>query len=508
MHQQRTVILAGFILAKFVLQYFAISADYDLQRDEFLHLDQANHLAWGYLSVPPVTSWISWLIKLLGNSVFWIKFFPALFGALTMVLVWKTIGELKGTLFAHILGATGILFSALLRLNTLYQPNSLDVLSWTAFYFTLVKFISNKQPRWLYAGALVFAIGFLNKYNIVFLALGLLPAILLTKHRSIFLQPHFYFAALLALLLVSPNLWWQYRNNFPVFHHLQELAETQLVHVNRLDFLKEQLLYFIGEIFVLFAGVYAILFYAPFKPFRVFFWSILFTLAVFIYFKAKGYYAIGVYPIYIAFGAVFLGEKLQRGWIKYLQPVTLALPVLLFIPMFNVFFPNKSPDYIASHSKPYKSLNLLRWEDGKDHALPQDFADMLGWKELAEKLDSVVSTLPNLDHTIILCDNYGQAGAINYYSRNKQVKASSFDADYINWLPLQQKITSAILVKGGDDEDKDRKEEIPLFDTVYLATKRINAYAREPEISIYVLRGAKVDINQRITAEMESEKIK
>jgi hypothetical protein len=48
-------VLILFILAKFILQYSLISPEYELQRDEYLHIDQANHLAWGYLSVPPVT---------------------------------------------------------------------------------------------------------------------------------------------------------------------------------------------------------------------------------------------------------------------------------------------------------------------------------------------------------------------------------------------------------------------------------------------------------------------
>src|SRR5215203_4296615 len=132
---KKTIILIGFIIVKILFQYFLINPEYDLHRDEYLHLDQGDHLAWGYLSVPPVTSWISFVIKLLGDSVFLIKFFPAAFGALTLVLVWKTIEELKGSLFALIMGATAVLFSVLLRLNILYQPNSLDVLCWTAFYY-------------------------------------------------------------------------------------------------------------------------------------------------------------------------------------------------------------------------------------------------------------------------------------------------------------------------------------------------------------------------------------
>ena len=503
---KKTLILIGFIVLKFLLQYSLISPGYDLQRDEYLHLDQAHHLAWGFESVPPFTSWISYIICLLGNSVFWVKFFPALFGSLTIVVVWKAIEELNGNLFALILGANCVLFSALLRLNTLHQPNSFDVLSWTTFYFVLIKYFNTEKAKWLFVAAVVFAFGFLNKYNIVFLLIGFFPAILLTEQRKVFGKKNLYIALVLALVIVLPNLFWQYRNNFPVIHHLKELSDTQLVNVDRLNFLKSQLLFFIGALFVIIAGLYALLFYKPYKKYTTFFWAIIFTLAVFIYLKAKDYYAIGLYPIYIYFGSVFIADILKDAWKKYLQPVAIAIPLLLFIPIFKVAFPNKSPEYIVQHAQPYKNFGLLRWEDGEDHALPQDFADMLGWKELASKVDSVCSKLPNLDETLILCDNYGEAGAIKYYTKSKKVIASSFDADYIDWLRFDKKITDVVLVKEADDDDKERKTEIPLFDTVYLAAKRKNQFAREREISIYVLRNAKVDVHTRIRDEMDRKK--
>lgn len=159
---KKTTILIGFISLKFALQYLLISPEYDLHRDEYLHLDQAHHLAWGFQSLPPFTSWVSYLIYLLGNSVFWVKFFPALFGALTIIVVWKAIEELSGNLFALILGANCVLFSALLRINTLYQPNSFDVLSWTLVYFLFIKYIKSENTKWLLIGAVAFAIGFLN----------------------------------------------------------------------------------------------------------------------------------------------------------------------------------------------------------------------------------------------------------------------------------------------------------------------------------------------------------
>jgi hypothetical protein len=502
---KKNLILIAFIILKFALQYILISPEYDLQRDEYLHLDQAHHLAWGFLSVPPVTSWFSYLIFLLGNSVFWIKFFPALFGALTLIIVWKTIETLKGNLYALILGATCILFSCLLRLNTLYQPNSLDVLCWTAFYYVVIQYIKTEEKKWFYIGAVVFAFGFLNKYNILFLLIGLLPALLLSNQRKILAEKKLYFALILGLLLILPNLVWQYNNQFPIVHHMKELAETQLVNVNRADFLKEQLLFFIGSFLVILSGLYALLFYKPFAHYKFFFATILFTLIVFIYFKAKAYYAIGLYPVYIAFGAVFLSNILNTGWKRYLQPVFVLIPLLLFIPMYNLAFPNKSPEYIAQHPEKYKKLGMLRWEDGKDHALPQDFADMLGWKELARKTDSVYASLPNSENTLVLCDNYGQAGAINYYSK-KGIKAVSFNADYVNWFNLDVKYKNLIRIKEYEKESDELTETGPYFQTSRIVGEISNQYAREYGTTIFLFTDAKIDVTKRLEQEIKNEK--
>lgn len=167
---------------------------------------------------------------------FWVKFFPALFGALTILVVLKIIEELKGNLFALALGGTCVLFSAILSLNTLYQPNSFDVLSWTLLYYILIKYFHTENSKWLVVAAVVFAFGFLNKYNIVFQVLGLIPAILLSQQRRIFGKKQLYIAAFFGLLLISPNILWQYQNNFPVIHHLNELTATQLVNVDRFGF--------------------------------------------------------------------------------------------------------------------------------------------------------------------------------------------------------------------------------------------------------------------------------
>jgi hypothetical protein len=323
--------------------------------------------------------------------------------------------------------------------------------------------------------------------------------------RKILSEKKLYFALIFGLLLILPNLLWQYDNHFPIVHHMKELAETQLVNVDRLGFLKEQILFFIGSLLVIIAALYALLFYKPFLKYRFFFTALVFTLIVFLYFKAKAYYAIGLYPVYIAFGAVFLSDILKSGWKRYLQPVFIIIPLLLFIPMYNLVFPNKSPEYIMQHAEKYKNLGMLRWEDGKDHALPQDFADMLGWKELARKTDSVYAALSNPEKTLVLCDNYGQAGAINYYTK-KGIKAVSFNADYVNWFNLNVQYKNLIRIKEYEENSNEFKETSPYFKSSLIAGEITNKYAREYKTTIFLFTDAKININKRIEQEIKETK--
>lgn len=494
-----TIILFLFVLLKIVLQYLLVNPVYELHRDEFLHLDQAKHLAWGFHSVPPLTSWVSWLILKLGNAVFWVKFFPALFGGLTIVVVWKTIEHLKGSLFACVLASTALLFSVLLRINILYQPNSLDILCWTLVYYTVVRYIQTEKPKWLYFLAISFAIGFLNKYNIAFCLLGLLPALILSKHRKLFTKPEFYFSLILGLAIISPNIIWQIQNDFPVLKHMKELAETQLVHVNRIGFLKEQFFFFIGSVFIIITAFVGLFSYAPFKTFGVLFWAYLFTIVIFIFLKAKAYYAIGLYPIFLAFGATYLSILLQQGWKFYLRP--LAFVVILFFGYATIetSLPVYTPGTYAQFAKEGKPFSSHTWEDGKKHFISQDFADMLGWKELTSKVDSIYLTLPDKNHTLIICDNYGQAGAINYYTKINGLKADSFNTDYDKWINLDDEIKTVIRIK--DAKNLNNTRDLSLFNNIAEVAKIDNPFAREKGTRIIILSNPKIDLAKLLREE-------
>ncbi len=501
--KSKDYLLFVLIAIKFILQYMLIHPVYELQRDEYLHLDQGLHLAWGYISVPPMTSWISILIHILGGTVFWVKFFPAAFGAMTMVLVWKMIEKLNGSLYACFLGTLAVLLSPLLRINLLYQPNSFDIFFWTLAFYILIQWIQTGENRWIYLAALVLALGFYSKYNILILVAALLPAILLTPSRRIFTNKHLYLAMLGGIILVLPNLYWQYKNDFPTMSQLHALADTQLVNVNRLDFLKDQGLYFINSLFIILFALVGFFSYPPFRKYQVIAFTYIFAIALFLLFKAKSYYAVGLYPVLLAFGAVYIEQMTIDGLKKYLQPVALLFLGILFIPVIMVGFPNKSPEQIKTQLDLYRNFGMLRWEDGKDHHLPQDFADMVGWRELAEKVDAVYDTITSQTQTLVLCDNYGQAGAINFYSRHKNINAVSFNADYINWIPLDKPIRNVIRIVESDEVDQEINDTSPIFNAVTKRGTIENPDAREFGTSIIVLQNANADINQLIAKEIK-----
>mgnify|MGYP001815003470 FL=1 len=102
------------------------------------------------------------------------------------------------------------------------------------------------------------------------------------------------------------------------------------------------------------------------------------------------------------------------------------------------------------------------------------------------------------------CDNYGEAGAVNFYSKNKTGEALTIDADYMYWYPLDEgEIVNVILVKGPWDEDPERTRERDLVDSIQQIGEITHPYAREKGTKVYLLKGAKVSVNDILREEIE-----
>jgi hypothetical protein len=286
---------------------------------------------------------------------------------------------------------------------------------------------------------------------------------------------------------------------------MDELAKTQLVNMSRAGFIKEQFLFFLNSIFLLILAFIGFFRYPPFKPYRFIFLGFAISMVLYIYFRAKGYYSLGLYPVILAFGAVYFGQ-LTPGR-KYLRAAAVAFLLLLFLPFLRLAFPYMKAEKMVAESTIYRDAGLLKWEDGKEHHMQQDFADMLGWRELAYKVDSTVNTLKEKDKVLILTNNYGQAGAINFYTINN-LQAVSFNADYLNWFPVGKPIQHVIRVMELEDDDDDpgRTQERSLCDTLILAGEITDQYAREKGTKIWLMKNVKPEVWPIILKEIEEHK--
>lgn len=421
---------------KFLLPFILQSPVYELQRDEYLYYQQGQHFDLGYLENPPLLSWLGMISSWLGGSEFWIKLWPSLFGAFTIIVTCLLTAEFGGRAFAQFLAGLGIITGAYLRMHSLFQPNILDIFFWTLSIYLLVRFIKTRETKFLYGFVFSLALGWWGKYSIIFLVASIFIGLLLSKHRSIFLQRKTYIAIFLGVVLIVPNVWWQYDHKWPLIHHMQELQETQLQFSNPIGFLVDQLLYLIPVVFVWITGLVWLF---KQKEWRFLGWSYFLVIALLILGRGKSYYSMGIYPMLLAAGGVSLENWTIRK--KWLRPALTVLAIALTIPFIPMLLPIWKPEKLAAFYKKnnIEKTGLLKWEDQQNHPLPQDFADMLGWKELTKKTEAFFNSLPDSTkaNTIINCDNYGQAGAFQFYGKGDSFKRKTItgNGSFLLWLP-------------------------------------------------------------------------
>ncbi len=489
-------------LFKIAISVFLLNSNYELHRDELLYADQGSHLAWGYLEVPPMMAAMSYCSKaLLGGNFAWgLKAWMELCGGLTVFATGLIVMRMGGGLFAQALACWGVMLSAYLRVHILFQANALDILCWTMICYYMVCYFKKPENRFLlYCGVFV-GFGVLSKYSIGFYVAALFIGALLTDHRKLLTNKYTYFAALIALAICSPNLWWQYSHRFPLFHHFNELYELELQHITPTGFLVAQLFFLLPAIIIWTSGLIFALFSREGVPYRMLGIAFLSVIAILVILHGKHYYSLGAYPVLMAFGGYYLEKQTRGDWKLWMRPALFIIPVLLYLPFSFLGVPSLEPDKMAEICQKYKILGILLWEDGKDHPLPQDYADMLGWQEMTAKVAKVYQNLSDEDkkRVYIHCDNYGEAGALNFYGKKYNLpEAHSFNSSYILWTPDRARLSRVIMVT----QQKTDPVQFSHFRKEVVCDSVVNPLARELGARILYM----TDADSALTVEFNLE---
>lgn len=499
MYNYRSLKILYIFLALKLLLHVVTNAGWSFHRDELLYLALGQHLSWGYASVPPGIGFWAWIGEfLLGGSVGAIRMMSTFLGLavvfitglMTLDLLPKDASPRVRDFALALVGLAGILSGAWLRTSMLFMPVIFDLFYWTWLSWLLLRYLKTEQQNYLLYIGVVTGLGLLNKYSVLIFLFALLPGLLLSKHRQLFKTRALYLAGGAAILIWSPNLLWQAQHDFPVFQHMRELAATQFVHVTRTGFLGDQMIFFMPFLPVWLAGLYYLLFRPEAKLWRPLGWMYLMVMAILVFFNAKSYYSLGAYSVLLAAGAAFIATQtaMRWLWLRYALIVFVLAFGFISIPAALPLLPPEQETRLIQKLTKLPGLeNILRWENGRNYALPQDFADMLGWQELGEEVGRQWAKLPEPGRAAIYAESYGQAGAITHFGRPWRLpQVWSFNESFKYWFPDSLPADFQTLIYVNDELGDDMPG---FFNTIEKVWELNMPLSRQHGNQIYVCHG-------------------
>lgn len=393
---------------------------YEFHRDELLYLAMGRHLQWWRMDFPPFIAAVARLTQWLGGGLaLWsVRLAPALAAAAMIVLSGWMARRLGGGRWAQGTAALAVAASPLfLRSGTLFQPVVLDELWWTVGYAAVLLLADEDRPRWWAVAAAAVGLGLLSKFSIGFFGVGVLVGTLaLPEWRRRLATPFPWIALGAALLIGSASVVGQIRLGWPVRDQLGDLQSTQLARLGVLDFVTGQLL--LGPAIVLAAiGVAALLAVPRFRTARIVGVSTVASFVLLAALRGKSYYIAPIYPALWAAGAVATESLSGERWTRVIRWGTAAALTLFGVMALPFGLPVLPPSIMARYAARAGVSGAVTTNMGDRLPLPQDYADMLGWKEQAAAVARVYHALPEEERrkAIVVADNYGEAGAVDLY---------------------------------------------------------------------------------------------
>ena len=218
--------------------HFALGFLIEFSVDEAHYALYAQHLAWSYFDHPPLVGWIQWPLVALTSSEGLIRIIPELLWIISCILVYQVTLEIHhfiqgrnaGYLTSSLPIANACGLMAVLAIiaapmphvlaigllpDTLLTPLSLGIMLMAIRWLIQDRF---SIGDWILMGVLLGLAG-LSKYTAVFTAFALLLVFFSTRRKSWITKLGFWVALFIALLFISPVLYWNWANDWISFKY-------------------------------------------------------------------------------------------------------------------------------------------------------------------------------------------------------------------------------------------------------------------------------------------------
>jgi hypothetical protein len=384
-----------------LLLHTVTNGQYGFHRDELATLDDARHLAWGYVAYPPLTPFVARVaLVLFGSAPAALRFFTALAQCVVMVVAGLMARELGGGRGAQIVAALAVAAAPLsMAEGHLFQYVSFDFLWWVLAIYFVIRLLESGDGRWWMAVGAAIGLGLMTRYTIAWLVAGLAVGFLVTPARRLLMNRWLIAGAALALVIALPNFLWQVNHDFISIDFLRYIHARD-VRIGRTDgFLWKQFVV-PASLFTVPLWIAGLFFYfraGAGRRYRALGWTFVATLALFAAAHARDYYSAPVYPMLLAAGAV-LSQQWPR-WARGLNCAGLAVALIVGIAFLLPVAPIGS-----------------RWFNVEMRA-NGDLREEIGWPELVDRIAQIRDSLPAVERASagILTGNYGEAGVVDLY---------------------------------------------------------------------------------------------
>jgi hypothetical protein len=482
-------LLAGFALCEILLHLAGIN-HYGFFRDELYYMACGRHLAWGYVDQPPLVALLAWLARhLFGNSLAAIRILPVLSGAGVVFLSGWLAREMGGGRFAQALACIGILLApAYLAFDSFFSMNAFEPLFWLVCAWLALRIVKGASPQLWCAFGAVAGIGLENKHTMLVCGFGIVAGLVLSGEARLLRSKWIWIGGIIALAIFLPNLLWEAHHGWPQIEVVRNAQKFKNVSVGPGGFLLDQLLFLNPVALPLWLGGLAwLLFSREARKYRFLAWAYVIVLGIFLTLHGKSYYMLPIYPVLMAAGGVAF-ERLvamrDRRVLRFPFPAILIASGFFLVP-FGV--PLLSVDHFLHYERLIPIASYAQTERDATVALPQLYADMIGWEQMAQTAARVYHSLPAPEQAdcAILAGNYGEAGAIDYYGPSLGLPpAISGHNSYYDWGP--RNYSGACVILFGE-----RAEEYKTFFDDVQAAARIDTPHTMPgerDLPVYICR--------------------
>ena len=487
------LILAGFAC----VIHFLCGWRYGYFRDELYFAACGEHLDWGYVDHAPLIALVARLTRaLLGDSLFALRFFPAVASGATVWVGGAIARELGGCRFAQGLAATAVLAAPIyLTFGNLLTMNAFEPLLWGLCALVAIRALRLGRPRlWLVFG-LIAGIGLENKHSMLFFGSGIFLGLVLTEARTEFRSRWIWLGGLLALVIFLPNLLWQAAHGWPTFEFLSYRQAAENVPISALTFIAQQGL-LSGPLAapLLAAGLAFLLFAREMRPYRLLGWAYLTVLTELIVLSGKIYYLAPFDVILFGAGAVWVERVVTNAGREWLKPAILAPIALAGLVAAPLAMPVLPVGAAVRYAR-FWGVQDVRVEVQIEGDLPQLFADQFGWENQVATAAAALRRLPaeEQQRATLLIGAYGEAAAVDYFgARYGLPKAVCAENAYYLWGPRDA--PNDVVIAYGINRQKlgqvfGEIVEVDLIRSPY-------AMPEETNLSVYVCRKPKMTLRQ------------